>query len=101
MARYLVEEEGANRGESGERESADGLAVAKALARKKSQKSSSPVVVRDSTSGKVVARYVPPAANTKDAPTLANSVERMKAANDRLKEALVPPATAPGRKKRA
>ena len=98
MARYLVEEEG-NRGKSAERETAEGLAVAKALARKKSQRSSSAVVVKDSVSGKVVARYEPATPKDKDAPTLASSVQRMRAANDRLKEALVPPTA--GRKKRA
>ena len=98
MGRYLVEEEGSG-GQSGERETADGLAVAKALARKKSLLSTSAVVVKDSVSGKVVARYEPPTQKDKDAPTLANSVQRMRAANDRLKEVLVPPST--GRKKRA
>jgi hypothetical protein len=100
MARYLVEEDG-GRGDSGQRETTDGLAVAKALARKKSRQSSLSVVVRDSETGKVVARYEPQAEKEKekDAPTLANSVQRMRAANDRLKEALVPPS--PGSKKRA
>lgn len=104
MARFLVEIEG-DGGESEKRE-IDGLAVARALARNMSRQGSHAVVVRDGASGKVVARYEPPGQKgkeaptvDKEAPTLANSVQRMRAANDRLKEALVP--SSPGRKKGA
>ena len=49
----------------------------------------------DVETGQVLARYQPPEPEG-DGPSLANSVRRMRAANDRLKEALVPP----GRTKR-
>jgi hypothetical protein len=98
MARYVVEVEG-DQPESTQTEMTDGLTVAKALARKKSRQSIHAVVVRDNQTGKVMARYEPPQETEGEKPTLANSVKRMRAANDRLKEALVPPA--PGRKKRA
>jgi hypothetical protein len=94
MARYVVEEE--TRDRSGAAPvGLEGLAVAKALARKKARQSSVPVIVRDTETGKVLARYEPPPPD-EDGPSLANSVRRMRAANDRLKEALVPP----GRTKR-
>jgi len=53
------------------------------------------VIVRDAETGEVLARYQPPEPEG-EGPSLANSVRRMRAANDRLKEALVPP----GRTKR-
>src|SRR5688500_3123906 len=98
MARYVVEVEGDQR-ESTQTETTDGLTVAKALARKKSRQSIHAVLVRDTETGKVMARYEAPPEAEGERPTLANSVKRMRAANDRLKEGLVPPAA--GRKKRA
>ena len=94
MARYLVEEE--TRGQSGAAPvGLEGLAVAKALARKKARQGPVSVIVRDAETGKVLARYEPTQPDG-DKPSLANSVQRMRAANDRLKDALVPPS----RKKR-
>jgi len=94
MARYVVEEE--TRGRSGAAPvGLEGLAVAKALARKKVRQGTVPVIVRDAETGEVLARYEPPETDG-DGASLANSVRRMRAANDRLKEALVPP----GRTKR-
>jgi hypothetical protein len=94
MARYLVEEE--TRGKPGSAPvGIEGLTVAKALARKKVRQGTVAVVVRDSETGQVLARYEPPE-TAGEGPSLANSVRRMRAANDRLKEALVPP----GRSKR-
>jgi hypothetical protein len=90
MARYVVEEE--TRGRSGAAPVAlEGLAVAKALARKKIRQGGAAVIVRNAETGEVLARYEPTAPEG-EAPSLANSVRRMRAANDRLKEALVPPA---------
>jgi anti-sigma factor RsiW len=97
MARYVVEVEG--EGESAVAAASDGLTVAKALARKRSLKSTHAVVVRDSQTGKVVARFEPQGVAEPPQPTLASSVKRMRAANDRLKQALVPSTS--GRKKRA
>jgi hypothetical protein len=94
MARYVVEEE--TQGRSGAPPvGLEGLAVAKALARKKVRQGNVPVIVRDAETGEVLARYEP-VPEEGDSPSLANSVRRMRAANDRLKEALVPP----GRTKR-
>jgi len=91
MARYVVEEESL-RGRSGAVPvGLEGLAVAKALARKKARQCSGAVVVRDAETGEVLARYEPTLSDA-EAPSLANSVRRMRAANDRLKEALVPPS---------
>lgn len=95
MARYMVMEEAAKGEPTGARETTEGLAVAKALAKKRSQSSSRAVIVRNLDTDEVVARYEP----DEKAPALANSVQRMKAANDRLKEALGPAGKA--RKKRA
>ena len=92
MARYVVEVEGDD-SESRQVQTIDGLAVAKALARKKSQKAARAVVVRDGETGKVIARFEPPRQPEAPAPTLAGSVKRMRAANDRLKEALAPPTS--------
>jgi hypothetical protein len=89
MARYVVEEE--TRGGSGMPPvGLEGLAVAKALARKKIRQGSLAVVVRDALTGEVLARYEPLVADP-DGPSLANSVRRMRAANDRLKQGLAPP----------
>src|SRR5688572_14102476 len=98
MARYVVEVEG-DAGESAEAAASDGLAVAKALARKKSLRSTHAVVVRDSQTGKVLARFEPQGMVEVPQPPLASSVKRMRAANDRLKEALV--ASTSGRKRGA
>jgi hypothetical protein len=97
MARYVVEVEGNQRGPAAP-ETVDGLAVAKARAQKISLSSAHAVIVRDSETGKVVARFEPQRKAEESSPTLASSVKRMRAANDRLKEALVPARSA--RKKR-
>jgi hypothetical protein len=89
MARYVVEEE--TRGRSGAAPvGLEGLAVAKALARKKIRQGSAAVIVRNTETGEVLARYEPMMPDG-EGPSLANSVRRMRAANDRLKEALIPP----------
>jgi hypothetical protein len=94
MARYVVEEE--TRGRSGTAPvGVEGLTVAKELARKKARQASCPVIVRDAESGKVLARFEPERPEG-EPPSLANSVRRMRAANDRLKDALVPPKTKRG-----
>jgi len=94
MARYVVEEE--TRGRSGTAPvGVEGLTVAKELARKKARQASCSVIVRDAESGKVLARFEPERPDG-DTPSLANSVRRMRAANDRLKDALVPPKTKRG-----
>jgi len=90
MARYVVEEETRGRA-GGSRVLVDGLAVAKALARKKVLKESVAVVVRDVETGQVLARYEPSTPEG-ESPSLANSVRRMRAANDRLKQGLTPPS---------
>lgn len=89
MARYVVEEETGGRA-GGSRVGVGGLAVAKALARKKAQKESVAVVVRDAETGEVLARYE--SSTPAESPSLANSVRRMRAANDRLKQRLMPPS---------
>ena len=94
MARYVVEEE--TRGRSGPAPvGVEGLAVAKELARKRARQAACPVIVRDAESGRVLARFEPERPDG-DQPSLANSVRRMRAANDRLKDALVPPKTKRG-----
>ena len=94
MARFVVEEEAAKGEAAGAREIIEGLAVAKAAAKRRSQKSARAVLVRNPDTNEILARYEP-----EESPTLASSVQRMKAANDRLKEALGP--TTKGKKKRA
>ena len=86
MARYLIEEE-SEEGDAAASNVIDGLAVAKAFAQKRMQKSERTIVVRDAETRKVLARYEP-AAKAEDAPSLAKSVRRMRAANDKLKRAL-------------
>jgi hypothetical protein len=95
MARYVVEEE-TTRGRSGAAPvGVEGLTVAKELARKRARQASCSVVVRDVESGRVLARFEPDRPEG-EAPSLANSVRRMRAANDRLKDALVPPKSKRG-----
>lgn len=94
MARYVVEEE--TRGGSGSPPvGLEGLAVAKALARKKIRQGSAAVIIRDAETGEILARYEPVLPEG-EGPSLANSVRRMRAANDRLKEGLVPPSRSSG-----
>ena len=94
MARYVVEEE-TTRGRSGAAPvGVEGLTVAKELARKRARQASCSVVVRDAESGRVLARFEPD--HPEETPSLANSVRRMRAANDRLKDALVPPKSKRG-----
>ncbi len=96
MARYVVEEDTRGRSGAAPAVALEGLAVAKALARKKVRQGSVAVIVRDAETGQVLARFEPPPPADGEGASLANSVRRMRAANDRLKEALVPP----GRTKR-
>jgi hypothetical protein len=87
MARYLVEEEGAAGEPNESRGPFEGLAVAKALAQKRVRQGGGTIIVKNSETGEEVARFE---STSPDRPSLANSVKRMRAANDRLKEALLP-----------
>jgi hypothetical protein len=90
MARFVVEEE--SEGPANEsRIEVHGLAVAKALARKKARQGSVAILVREVESGRVLARYEPTPPKA-ESPSLAESVQRMRSANDRLSQALRPPA---------
>ncbi len=99
MARYVVEEEKVHGEPSSPIATIEGLAVAKALALKKIQQGSPTIVIRDAETGETLARYEPESETL--GPALANSVRRMRAANDRLKEALVPGPQADRNKKGA
>ena len=92
MPKYVVEqraEDGKPRVSHGEFE---GLAVAKAVARKTADRTQRATVVRDADSGQQLARFEPSAKvdASDDQPSLAHSVRRMRAANDELKRALLP-----------
>ncbi|HEX9294376.1 MAG TPA: hypothetical protein VF881_01030 [Polyangiaceae bacterium] len=99
MARYVVEEEKLHGEPSSPIATIEGLAVAKALALKKIRQGSPTIVVRDAETGETMVRYEPEVDSL--GPALANSVRRMRAANDRLKEALVPPSQSDRNKKGA
>jgi hypothetical protein len=90
MARFVVEAE--SQGPASEsRTEVDGLAVAKAFARRKARHGSVAILVRDVKSGRVLARFEP-TPEKEQSPSLAESVRRMRSANDRLSEALRPPS---------
>jgi hypothetical protein len=90
MARYWIQEEGPD-GESSSHGPFEGLAVARAFAQKKAQDTDRVVIVRDADSGEAIVRCEPSRPAGNEAP-LARSVRRMRAANDRLKQALNSPA---------
>jgi hypothetical protein len=91
MSRYLIQEEGPE-GETAPHDGPfDGLAVARALAQKRAQQTDRTFLVRDASTGETVARCEP-TRKAGDEPPLARSVRRMRAANDRLKQALNTPA---------
>jgi hypothetical protein len=69
----------------------DGLAVARAVAQKKAQEGERALVVRNAETGESLSRFEPPVPSSGEAP-LARSVRRMRAANDRLEQALSTPA---------
>jgi hypothetical protein len=91
MARYLIEEEGPDGQAISRHGPFDGLAVARAMAQKWAQQNDRVYVVRDAESGETVARCEPARKGGQE-PPLARSVRRMRAANDRLKQALNTPA---------
>src|SRR5262245_8097891 len=103
MARYLVEEEAGQGNPPRSYGRFDGLAVAKAMAQKKAHQAARPVIVRNAETGQSMAGYEPAAEpkEKEEGPSLANSVRRMRAANDRLKDALFSPGSAPRGRKRA
>jgi hypothetical protein len=92
MPKYVVEE-GAGGGKvAASHGPFEGLAVAKAVARKTADESGRPAIVRDVDSGQSLARFEPsPKVETPEEPaSLAHSVRRMRAANDELQKALTP-----------
>lgn len=91
MARYLIQEEGPDGEAVSSHGPFEGLAVARAMAQKRAQQNDRPYVVRNAESGETVVRCEPPR-KAGDEPPLARSVRRMRAANDRLKQALNTPA---------
>lgn len=92
MPKYVVEQETRDGRSSISQGPFEGLAVAKAVARKTADESRRPTVVRDSESRQALSRFEPSAKvePPDDAPSLAHSVRRMRAANDELKKALIP-----------
>jgi hypothetical protein len=95
MPRYVVEQESGDAGPAERQGPFEGLAVAKAVARKTADESQRPTIVRDADSGAQLARFEPsikpdPAEDHEPASSLAYSVKRMRAANDELKKALIP-----------
>jgi hypothetical protein len=92
MPRYVIEEEDGLEGQPSLHDGPiDGLAVARALAQKFAQESERPVLVRNMETSDIVARFEPMRPPSEEAP-LARSVRRMRAANDRLKQALNSPS---------
>jgi hypothetical protein len=92
MAQYFVQEEGPEDDAHSSHGPFEGLAVARAFAQRKSQDTERAVVVRDAGSGEALARFEPARPSGDEATPLARSVRRMRAANDRLKQALNAPA---------
>ncbi|HKQ71769.1 MAG TPA: hypothetical protein VJT73_20640 [Polyangiaceae bacterium] len=93
MPRYLVEWDAAREDEREPQGPLDGLAVAKALAATRSNQGRRNTVVLNADTRKELARFEPSGGKTQP-PSLVRSVQRMRAANDRLKEALVPNTSA-------
>jgi hypothetical protein len=95
MPRYVVEQESGDSRPAERQGPFEGLAVARAVARKTADENRRPTVVRDADSGAQVARFEPsikidPPEEQEPASSLAHSVKRMRAANDELKKALIP-----------
>ena len=92
MPRYVVNEETPDGKSSASQGPFDGLAVAKAVARKTADQRRRSTVVRDAESGQQLARFEPTtkADPAEGPPSLAHSVKRLRAANDELKKALIP-----------
>ena len=92
MPRYVVEEEDGEGRPGTSYGPFDGLAVAKAVAKKTADQTRRPTVVRDSGSGQSLARFEPAVKVeiAEEPPSLAHSVKRLRAANDELKKALIP-----------
>jgi hypothetical protein len=95
MPKYVVEQETTDSRPAEAQGPFDGLAVAKAVARKTADENHVPTVVRDVDTGAELARFEPsvtidPAEEPEPPSSLAHSVRRMKAANDALKKALIP-----------
>ena len=91
MSRYLIQEEGPDGEAVSTHGPLEGLAVARAMAQKWAQQHDRAYLVRDAESGETIARCEPGRKGGEEAP-LARSVRRMRAANDRLKQALNTPA---------
>jgi hypothetical protein len=91
MPKYVVEEE-TGEGKAGATHGPfEGLAVAKAVARKTAEELRRPTTVRDAETGKQLARCEPTSkADNDERHSLAHSVRRLRAANDELKKALLP-----------
>jgi len=98
MARYLVVEESIQGHAPVTHGPFDGLAVAKAVAQKVAAQAGHGVAVQNAESGEQLA-YFEGQKPAEEHPSLARSVHRMRAANDRLKEALVPFAQSAREKK--
>jgi hypothetical protein len=92
MSKYVVEQEAGDGRPSVSHGSFEGLAVAKAVARKIAEETRKPAIVRDVASGEALSRSEPPVKveEADQTPSLAHSVRRLRAANDELKKALVP-----------
>jgi len=92
MPKYVVEEEDGDGKAGASYGPFDGLAVAKAVARKTADQSRRPTVVRDASSRQSLARFEPTIKleTAEEPPSLAHSVRRLRAANDELKKALIP-----------
>src|ERR1043165_6530281 len=90
MPKYVVEEEGTNGKNTTLHGPFEGLAVAKAVARKSADATRHPTIVRDAESGQTLARIEPSLKSEppEETPSLAHSVRRLRAANDELKKAL-------------
>jgi hypothetical protein len=98
MARYWVRDEEGS-GEAGEnRAPLEGLAVAKAMAQQRSRDLRRTFLVVDADTSEELARYAPPPEDSTG--ELANSVKRMRAANDRLKQGLTPASPPVAREKK-
>jgi len=99
MARYWVRGEAAGDEARENNGPLEGLAVAKAMAQQRMRDLQRTFVVVDADTNEELARYAP---NPEEpGGELANSVKRMRAANDRLKKGLLPALPATREKKGA
>jgi len=92
MPRYVVEEEAVDGKPGATHGPFEGLAVAKAVARKTAEETRRSAVVRDLDSRESLGRFeaAVKVESPDEPPSLAHSVRRMRAANDELKKALIP-----------